>query len=481
MKMNDLYELFVEHTSLKDSMYKTVFIQIQEALDTIQHTEWLSLSYGVGEENTFEIVFKEQKIIPLYATEIIQNVFENYYTFPDGSEIIIKLKYNDKPYTIKVVDNDRDCSEDIAHLFSPSFFNLFLVDYPVKDIFSEFDKLFAFTRCFKETVSTVYEPLKRKFDQYESKRRVDSGEVTQSNVSGTRVFLENLKRNREKLLSEIGELDEDIRKLEEKYNSFQQIINSKEGLILDHQKSKGEYEYWKNLFDDYKAKSDSVIELLVNISLELQDHIEFDPVGNADEIEYLRDKKAQFENERDELGKNLNETKKLMDIALTKAQEVSNDMKRLSDFNQPQAETLKSKLDEKIALRESKNTELVTIEAEVREQTNRNNNDLHQLHESKSASPIPFDDSEIVGHLSKPLQPTSVTVVTNYLRYYFAYFVSTISTRIESQYKNMPPSIIQALACKLALIKNFGVYYKNLFSIVEIIDDRIEHVNILEA
>lgn len=481
MKMNDLYELFVEHTSLKDSMYKTVFIQIQEALDTIQHTEWISLSYRVGEDNTFEIDFKKQKVIPLYATEIIQNVFENYYTFPDGSEIIIKLKYNDKPYTIKVIDNDRDCPEDIAHLFSPSFFNFFLVDYPVKDIFSEFDKLFAFTRYFKDTVSTVYEPLKRKFDQYESKRRVDSGEVTQSNVSGTRVFLENLKGNRERLLSEIKGLDEEIKKMEEQYNSFQQIMNSKEGLILDHQKSKSEHAYWKNLFEEYKAKSDSVIELLVNISLELQDHIEFDPVGNADEISYLRDKKVQFENERDDLGKTLNETKKLMDIALTKVQDVDKDMKRLSDFNQPQAEMLKSKLDEARALRDNKYTELVTIEAEVKEQTNRSNNDLHQLHESKSMTPIPIDNNDIISHLSKPLQPNSVTVVINYLRYYFAYIVSSISTRIESQYKNMPPSIIQALACKITLIKNFGVYYKNLFSIVEIIDDRIEHVNILEA
>ena len=70
----------------------------------------------------------------------------------------------------------------------------------------------------------------------------------------------------------------------------------------------------------------------------------------------------------------------------------------------------------------------------------------------------------------------TITTVINYLRYYFCYHATIFADGMLTKYPDINTYIIQALASKLVLAKQFGIKFKNIFSTIQFNDDDVERV-----
>ena len=82
---------------------------------------------------------------------------------------------------------------------------------------------------------------------------------------------------------------------------------------------------------------------------------------------------------------------------------------------------------------------------------------------------------KIVTHLSSSLQPLPVTIIANYLRYFFGYHTTNLASNLMEQFPNNNIYVIQALASRQVLTDYFGLYFNNFFSVFPIENPRIEN------
>jgi len=481
MKLEKLYSDFVEHTSLIDGMYKTVFIQIADFLDMIKDIKWLSLSYTV-EDETFVTDFRKQKEIPSYIPEMIQNLFERSYSFPDGSAVDLELEYKGKKHTITCVDNKLEVPSEIGFIHYYSMFKFFKIDVGVYDFFKEFDELFKFTDTFKTKLTDIYAPLVKKFKNQESREQADSGILTDNAIVNEKVYIEKLKAAKDSCLQRLKQISTMKEDFMIKKNRSLQNGKLTEGYDVEIGNLRSEYNTLVNTYNTYKDKFDKVIDIISEIEIELSGWTNL-PNKNEIEIEYLKSKKEMFVKEKKDLEKNLNDTYSLIEsttIALKKAELKIREIDSLGDAD---IIVLEDTLNELNTQYEEANTELLTIDNELKQRMAKVSNDSARLQtiDNVKDTSQQLVEKEIIQHLVQPLQPSSVTVVLNYLRYYFVYHATILCSYLVKQYEGIDISILQALACKLVLINNFDVYYNNIFSIIDFADNRVQSVNILKA
>lgn len=480
MKMMELYEKFVEHTNLRDSMYKTVFIQIDEVLSLIQQLSWKKLEYKLEGAEAFTIDFEQKLESPAYIVEMIKNFFEKSFTFPDKSVITVTVEYKNKDYQIVCADNELDLPTDLGFLLQYPIFNFFLISARVNDLFKEFDNIFSFTNNFKVKMGSIYVPLLRKFEGDFSKGQIDAGEISSAKVAGSKAFLENLKRAKISLENELEVITENQEKFANNLTGVLQRVKRQESLMREHKIFQSEYIMLKESYDDKKIRFDRLIDIISEIEAELTDLLGFDPEQHQADITFLRDKKIDFTTNKESLLQELNQLKSIMDTTLANLNATTVKMNELSSYTINDAEMLENKIVELHQLYDNKLSESVSIATEIQKQTTIANEDMVKIHNVKEAV-TNVDSGAIVQHLANPLQPSSVTIVLNYLRYYFVYNSTRIASVLGNAYKDLDTPTVQALACKLALTECFGIYYKNIFSIVDFVDNRVERVNLLRG
>ena len=476
MILSNVYEKFVEHTGLKDSIYKTVFIQIGDVLKHVKDIKWTRLKYNIGTEN-YTHSFKSDKEIPLYVVEIMQNLFDSAYSFPESSKIELEVEYKGMVYMIECVKDEVHVPSDISFLNEYSLFKFFLITRNVFDIFGEFDDLFGFVNVFKTRIETVFTPLKNKFENQVAHEEVDKGNISSSNVSSASTLIENLKKSRSELLEKIEKVNDHKSKLVKNKNDILKAVRSKKGFELERKNINNEYGILREDYDAHKKTLYKVIDMVAEIDSQLEGMVHNKDGVDESEKGHLKDKKVIFMKQQKELETTLYNTKSLMDSVTLRLTEINKHIKNVQNYTMNDVDILAQKITEKDKDYKETYISLATIENEIKHQSVKVSSDSAQIEREKNMSKgkglDQIDTQDIVAHLSNPLHPTSVTTVMNYLRYFFAFYTSKISSELMKMYKDFDAATIQAVACKLVLTKFFGVYYNNIFSSVKFVDNRV--------
>jgi len=483
MILNKVYEEFVETTGLTDSMYKTVFVQIGDVLSLINNVTWMSLVYSIG-DSSYPTDFMGKAPTPLYVVEIAQNLFEKSYTFPESSKVELDVRFKGKFLKVTCEGDKVNIPQELGYVKHYSLFPFFLITKKVYDIFEEFDSLFSFVNRFKTKVKSIYAPLEQNFEKTIVKKSIDSGNVTNSGVASRLGLVENMKKNRDDLLKRTEKLRNDREKLVQDKNNISQILKKKEGLFFEKSNLDKEYELLQESYDKDKKKFDKVVDILATIDSELLSQNNSETPNNT-EIIYLKEKKDAFTGEKIALENSLNDTHSLKESLLVRINSLKNDITNGGDYNATDVGVMESKIAAVDKERDEIYGALVTLENEIKQQSASASNESKQIEMSKE-TPMPsgidsISRKNIVEHLSSPLQPTSVTTVMNYLRYYFAYHTTKIATQLSTVHSNVDQIALQSLACKLTLVRHFGVYYNNVFSAVNFVDDRVGHVTLVDV
>ena len=479
MILNNIYEKFVEHTGLKDAIYKTVFIQIGDILQYIKAIKWIKITYNIGTDiHTHN--FKPDGEIPLYVAEVMQNLFDNTYSFPESSKIELELEYKGMPYNIVCEKDEVTIPSDIQFIADYSLLDFFLITRQVYDIFFEFDELFKFTDTFKTKIDKIFTPLRDKFEDQVGHEKVDSGDISSSNISSVNTLIENLKKSRSGILTKLDQLNESKSKLIYNKNEVLKAVRSKKGCELERKNMTNEYNILKEDYDKYKKNLYKIIDMVAEIDSQLETMAHDKENVDVAEQEYLKERKVVFAKQQKELEGTLADTKALMDNVTLRLTEVNNHIKSIQKYTMNDVDVLAQKIEELDKSHKETYVSLTTIENEIKQQSLKVSSDNAQIEREKqrfeNAGLDQVASQDIVAHLSSPLQPTSVTVVMNYLRYFFAFYASKISAELMDVYKDFNAPTIQAVACKLVLTKFFGVYYNNIFSSVKFVDNQVKDV-----
>ena len=477
MILNNIYEKFVEHTGLTDSMYKMAFIQIGDVLRYIQDLKWIRLKYTIADEN-YSHDFLADEDVPLFVVEIIQNLFENFYSFPENSNIELELEYKGIPYKITCINDEVEIPPDLSFIDEYSLFRFFLVTRKVFDIFHEFDYLFDYTNEFRTKVHKMYSPLKEKFENQTGKEEIDKGNISENKISASNTLIENLKKSRNDILKKLDLIMDDKSKCSQDKIEVLKVVKSKKGFELERKNLLSEFDILKEDYDKDKKTLNKIIDLIAEIDSQLETLALSEDNVDKSEQEYLKDRKVIFEKQKNELMETLNSTKSLMDAVEVRAKNVNDHIRKIQKYNMNDVDVLAGKIYDLDKSYKETYVSLITIENEIKQQSLKVNIDNVHIAKEKpdNESLNKMDNQKIVDHLSSPQQPTSITVVINYLRYFYSYYVSKASVELMDVYKDFETATIQALACKLVLVRCFGIYYHNIFSSIKFIDNRIAKV-----
>ena len=479
MILNNIYEKFVEHTGLNDAIYKTVFIQIGDVLQHIKDIKWISIKYNISNDN-YTYTFTPKEEIPLYVVEIMQNLFDNAYSFPESSTIELELEYKGISYKIICEKDDVVIPPDIMFLAEYSLFDFFLITRQVYDIFSEFDELFRFTDTFKTKIDKIFTPLRNKFEDQVGHEEIDKGKISVASVSSTNTLIENLKKSRSTILQKLDNLNEQKHKLIQSKNEVLKAVKSKKGCELERKNLSIEYDILKEDYDKYKKDLYKIIDMIAEIDSQLETMSLDKETVDISEQEYLKDRKVVFAKQQKELEETSGNTKSLMDNVSMRLVELNNFIKKIQRYTMNDVDALAQKIENIDKHYKETYVALTTTENEIKQQSLKVISDSTHIEKEKNRTGKEGLDQiatqDIITHLSSPLQPTSVTLVMNYLRYFFTFYVSKISVELMDIYKDFDAPTLQAVACKLVLTKFFGVFYNNIFSSVQFVDNRVKDV-----
>jgi hypothetical protein len=491
MILTKIYEEFVETTSLRDGLYKTVFSRIWEVLDKIKDIKWIKLKYTIDDKE-YITDFTTTRTVPLYIVEIIQNLIDKSYSFPENSTVFLDVEYKGIPYIIKCINDKILIPEELEFIREMNIFRFFLVTKKVFDVFSEFDDIFSFVNNFKTKINSVYIPLQKQFDKKLAKERIDLGEISTEKVASTQSLVENLKNSRKDVLSNIESLRESKERLISDKNNISKAVRSRRGLEAERDSLKLEHESLKEIYTDYKTKFDKTVDLISEVDVELEGLV-YLKTNNSNEYNeefhnFLLDRKELIVKDKNLLISMATDTKGLMDSISVRLISLGNMIRKIENYSEADIISLTDKIEEKEKKLNDSFIALTSMDNEIKHQTSKSISERIEVESTRTEKnmhtySVGIDDIEkkdITDHLFTSLQPTSVTVVMNYLRYYFAYHTTKIAAGLVDTYPKLDSSILQAIACKLVLAKNFGISYSNIFSYVNFVDSRIDKLILIK-
>ncbi len=491
MILKKIYEDFLVHTDLKDSIYKTVFIQISDVLAMLNKIKWIRLKYVVGEQK-ISTEFLNIKTVPLYILEIIQNLFYQSFTFPENCRVELVVELNGIEHHIISENNVAIIPKELSFIKDYNLLQHFFVIRPVFDIFSEFDSLFSFTDKFKTKVEDIYKPLEQSFLNKEASEEIDAGMVSKSSVADKQSLIEVLKKRRTELINTIAVLTSEIEATEANQKQVSRILKTIDALNHDKKIVESEYHNLKSRFKERRERFDEVLDVLSSIQVELEGLYSSDAAVREtddykEEVNYLLSKKELFDKEKIKLEGETRDLNNLIESTKIALNEMIEKVKKANEYGNDDVTTLAAKYKEFLNKKENSQIELLSIENEIKQLKSKANQDITKIQSvpvtSNSASGALEETCrrDIVSHLSSSLQPNSITVVLNYLRYYFAFHVTRIAAGLDTNDSVIRPGLLQCLSTRLALVRNFGVCLNNLFSVIDIADNRIANVNVIEV
>jgi len=484
MLLEKVYTDFVAHTSLTDSIYKSVFVNISEILDKICNIDLISLAYIDPDDGKTFFDLNKNDGIQRYAVELFQNIFKNYYTLPNSASIELHISYKDVEYKIISTGIETSIPEEIKFLEKLELSDWFVLDKPIVDLFGEFDKIFKFVNSFKTPINSIFEPLKKKLEKTEAVAHVLDNNISKNSIAETELAIENLQKKIKDILANIDELRQKRDHLQVSKNNLFKKINSREVLLSEQEKIKIEYETLKETQKEYIKKRDYVSTIVKEIEAVLSDLNEAKKQGEVSEkdINLYIEKKIKFEKDIESRNASIKDFNDLLTNMSDKLKAISNDLLEIENYTTNDIETLEANIRSTDTEQENLYSILLGLEGELKHQKSLLNSNAPKMERSLSGSKYSdiaiqnVETAAITNHLTTTLQPTSVTAVINYLRYYFAYYATIITKDFLNHYEGLDTYLAQAVAAKVVLLRHFGIYFNKIFSAIDFADNRIGKV-----
>jgi len=476
MLLEKVYEDFVKHTGLIDSVYKTVFINISNVLSNVNSISWKYLTYST-EDDTTTYNFTDVKKVPRYVIELLRNAFINYYTLPTNAVIEIGVAVNDVLYKIVNSSSGTDIPEEIRFIVNYELYDMFVLDKPVYDLFGSFDDEFKFVRTFQTNINDIFHPLKKKFENEEDVSFVTDNKISENKVAEMQHNVVVLQNKIQEILSELEAQRETTTTLVDSRNRILSGVNSREAFLMDKEKYVIEFKTLQQNKEEYVEKRDKLMKVLADIDTELAD------INEGDASDAIRDflvkKKLMFEKELESVDNSINDFQTFLNDLQAKTQDITTSLAQIESYTTNDLETFDSKIKSANQRQDDLYGVLVGLEAELKHQKSKSEDVSLKNEKAHSYGDITIksiENSAIVNHLSTSLNPSSVTTVINYLRYYFAYHTTSIANDLIGANSKLEAHIAQAVACKLFLVRCFGLYFTQMFSAIDFADNRIEKI-----
>jgi len=479
MNLNTIYKDFCTHTSLSDQVYENVFKKIWGVLGSINQIKWLYLTHKNKIDNTTETFnFSTSETIPVYVLDLIKNAFGDYYTLPRSVVVIIALQYNNVEYQIVSTSYGTEIPEEIKFIKEYDLFNFFCIINPVADLFSEFDVVFDFTKNFKPSLDGIFPALEKKFKLKDIHKEASEGGLTNKEIATTEFTIEELQKRIKDILSEIERIRRERDILSSNLNNINVGVSSRSSLLDEKQKLTIEYRNLKDSIRNYENRKLEFINILGSIDSEIRFSLDR-PQNTKYDIEYLKSKKKIFEGEKTSMDQSILDTSKFLHGLSLKLDSISSELNKIEGYDVADINNITISLRTFNQEQDKLCSILVSLENElkVKQKTlmDKNiNSEKYKTYTDLTISNV--ENNSIVSHLSSAVQPTSITTVVNYLRYYFCYHATLFADGMLTKYPDINTYVIQALASKLVLAKQFGIKFKNIFSTIQFNDDDVERV-----
>jgi len=469
MLLEKMYNDFITNTGLTDGVYKAVFINIGEILETLQNIQFHSLTYTTGNGDKHPTDFNSKQV-PGYVIEMIFNLFDRFYSLPEKSSVELSLSYKDTLYTIVDTNGIVTVPEELRFFSENKLINFFVVDNKTYDIFDEFDKLFSFVykkAGFTRDTRSIIPELKKAFEkEHALVEAIDSG-IDNNSAEVSQAMLAKIKQNRVDAIEQLTEIENNYEKLLQSKNSLLLCLKSKESLYAEKNSLQIEYDSIKESLEEYRSKIIKVEKTLEEIDTSLSGL----ELGD-DEIEFLKDKKVRFIDNKNSLLSIFQDIKNNLEELSMRMKQIDGKLEKVGSITDNDRLTLESQLQDLDHEKDRLTSIIAASEAEITKLKSQFGTELSTL----SNAAYPVDKSIIVKQLSQPSQPISVITVMNYIKNYFAYVTHSIALSLVDQFPNYNPNELQIIAARLTLVKGFNLYFKHVFSSFMFADDRYERV-----
>ena len=481
-----IYRDFNDHTGIIDDNYKALFSKIEDSILKINDISFRYFKYSDTYNDTSTIVqFEKEKEVPLYVIEIIKNCFGNYYTLPNYITIEISVYYKGDEYFIVSTSEGTVIPDQLLFLKTDKLFNLFFITNHVVDVFSEYDNIFKFIDNFKTPIKQIYNPLQKKFEINKAKEDVVVNGLSNKDVVSARVLLDTYQTNMQEYLRLINDIRLEREELTTKRLDIVNGATNRDQTLKEKERIMIEISTINTSLEEFSIKATKTNDII----REIQSHIDYafnekDVIvasGNStaitdyeNNLNYLKDKKVIFEYEKQSVDLTI---KKSEDVLRTLNQTIAVINDQLRKIEGYTVEDVTG-IDIKIKELENKQDEyyqlLLVTENKVKMIKMEQNSIALKVEQSQSYTDSSIQNIEtksITNHLSYPLLPTPVITVSNYLRYYYAYYLTLTTEELMKKHADQNVYVLQAIASKLVLIKYFGITFNNLFSIFNVSED----------
>jgi hypothetical protein len=459
MILDDVYENFVNDTGLTNAVYKSVFSKISEHLEKIGEFEFTGFSYEVG-DNKFDLDLSE-KMISLNVVEIINNIFQDFYTFPGNSSVVLRLNYNDVPCELRYVDGKFSASSQIVFFKQNNLFDMFISIKPVDNLFKEFDRLFRFYTSFINYPSNVFSPLRSKFENRLANNNIETNPLLAQQLNEDKLICEKLKMQQTELSEELENKQITIQEIQGRRSKLE--FSNKNLIQLNEEKArlKAEHALMLQHIGGINEEFVNISEVVVKIDIELSNLSSQSDVSESD-VNYLKEKKIIFSQEAESRKKTIIDTQSFINRLTSRMAEIDEavmELESLSSFDiysdDAALKVLEVERDNIYVNLSSVQDQLKKIQEKIAsnsltlEKSNLNNNNMYEA-----------DMSSISEHLSSSFYSIPIAAVFNYLRYYFVYSCQEFMKSMRQE----EDGDLRSMSARYVLGKNFNIKFKNYFT-----------------
>jgi len=475
MIKKNIYKDFRDYTGLSDSVYETIFSRIEENLYKLNDLKWLYFIYNDKDADTTSMInFSKDETIPLYVVELIKNAFGNYYTLPKSVVVTIGMSYKDAEHLVICNSEGTTIPDEIN--FIKDYFHLFFMTHPVRDIFFEYDSIFSFIDKFKNPVKGIFPALEKKFGTKISKFEVESQGINQKNIMTEKLLIDSLEEKISQVLTRIEHIKMERENLQNNKSEMFEKVNNRESLMQEREKFAIENQM---LSESKKTYEDRLLQLN-NIIKDIDAELSFmvDRGGNDEDLRYLHDKKIVFDHDRTSVEKTLKDISLLVRTSGSNIEILSKEIQRIDSYKDTDLSSIDTRINQLNAEQDILFKEMLNHETKLKGIKSKNLDKqlkFEQSHSYADATISNIENNTIVTHLSSSLQPLPVTIIANYLRYFFGYHTTNLASNLMEQFPNNNIYVIQALASRQVLTDYFGLYFNNFFSVFPIENPRIEN------
>jgi hypothetical protein len=474
MIIDNLYENFLKDTGLTNVVYKSVFTKIDDILNEVKNFNFLRFVYKVGDQE-YSTEFEDGKV-PLNVVEIINNIFQDFHSFPPNSSVVLFVEYREEEFQIVFDSKQLIIPSQISFLKELSLFDMFLTIRPVNNLFKEFDRFFKFTntRNFSNYPNSVYVPLKSLFDAHSSEKALSSDPQFEQNLNEKIILLNKLQLQQTEISEAMSKRQVELSEIQNRRGK----IDGVEGKLIEIDKQrtllKTEHTTFTNHLKESIDTSNQILEMIKRIDAELSNAASQEIEGP--EIEFLKEKRIVYGSELELHNKNIAGLQLFIKTVSDKITLLESDKKELEKYigYDVYSDDATSKVME--AERDKLYSDLMFIQDQIKKlQIEINSDNLIKtksdaINDPKGVYNKTISTSAIIDHLSTSLQPSPIVTVLNYLRYYFVYCCEkTIETikRERDDYASLQIPDLYSIASRIVLSDIFGIEFQKCFSIYD--------------